>query len=377
MFVRMSMPSIDISIFGEFAPAPVPGISFCRISQPSKRLPPPFRFLLGNVPNEVLDSYFRAQGLSSAGVFIAHGMSLVGEFLLMRGNTIFKCPELNIHPAHIENAIGQRDLSANQNTRKYLAGQYAFLAGPGNSIYGHWLVEHLPRLAVLHEAGFDVFKLKYLVPSTTPAFALAWLTLLGIKQEQLVIYNPDVEVLQPEELLLPTILHNGHRVSPFFNRVAHLFKAWVAKGNVRLKASGTPPRLFVSRRNASQSRRMINRDRIEKMAEQAGFAILYPEQHPLWEQVRIFGGAKVLVGEYGSALHGSIFSETGTVVCCLRGNALHPGFIQSGVGHALGQPTGYLFGETNTEDPEQSFTLPEDVFDAGLKWILGGGPLDD
>lgn len=370
------MPPFEVSVFGDFAPSPVPGISFCRLSQPSSRVPPPFRFMLGNIPKAVLSSYFKARGLSSTGVYIAREISLAAEYLFVRGNTIFKCPEMNIHPAHIEAALAQRDQSSILAGGRFLPGQYAFLAGPGHLIYGHWLVEHLPRLAILHEAGFDVFRMKYLLPSTTPRFALAWLELFGIKREQLVFYDPAVEVLQPEELLLPTILHNGFRASSFFRRAADLFKLWMQRQSVKIKAEGTPQRIFVSRRSASQSRRLINRDRIEEMAQQAGFVIFQPERHPLWEQVRIFGGATVLMGEYGSALHGSIFSGAGTTVCCLRGDGVHPGFIQSGLGDSLGQPTGYLFGETNHQDPAQAFTLSEDVFDTCLQWILRNGPID-
>ena len=371
------MPPIDVSTFGDFASSPIRDISFCRIAQPSTRVPPPFRFALGPVPKGVLEMYFTSQGLSSAGVYVARDMSLTAEFLLMRGNTVFRCPEMNIHPAHIDEAMSRRGPIDSSNSRRALPGQYAFLAGPGHRIYGHWLVDHLPRLAVLHEAGFDIFKLRYLLPSDTPAFAFGWLGLLGIKSNQLVLYDPHSEILMPEEVLLPTILHNGSRVSSIFASVARLFKRWIERNNISLKGGGGPRHLFVSRRYASQSRRLVNRERIEELAQKGGFAIVHPEQLPILDQARLFAGAEVIVGEYGSALHGSIFSEPGTVVCGLRGSLRHPGFIQSGLGHALEQPTGYVFGETDATDPAESFILEPESFEVCLNRILQRTPLNE
>jgi predicted O-methyltransferase YrrM len=111
------------------------------------------------------------------------------------------------------------------------------------------------------------------------------------------------------------------------------------------------------------------------MAERAGFSIVHPEKLPLIEQVRLFKGARELVGEYGSAMHGSIFSPPDTIVGALRGSARHPAFIQSGIGQSLGQPTGYVFGPTDDRDPAQGFTVSEEDFADCLRLIFDGVPL--
>jgi capsular polysaccharide biosynthesis protein len=112
--------------------------------------------------------------------------------------------------------------------------------------------------------------------------------------------------------------------------------------------------------------------RIEEMAVKANFALVYPEELSLLEQVRLFAGAREIMGEYGSALHGSLFSPEGAVICALRGTGGHPGFLQSGMGMALKQPTGYIFGEADESDPNFGFQVEEDAVAAALRLVFGG-----
>jgi capsular polysaccharide biosynthesis protein len=172
-------------------------------------------------------------------------------------------------------------------------------------------------------------------------------------------------------LLLPTILHNGVRASALLNNAAKCLLSLVND------SVGPPPpnsqrrQIFLSRAHASQSRPLLNRQRIEEIAGAAGLEILHPERLSLPEQVRLFGEANLLVGEYGSALHGSLFSAPGTTVCNLRGSLDHPGFIQSGFGQALRQPTGYVFGETDSQAGDGRFTIAESAFSECLGSLLG------
>jgi capsular polysaccharide biosynthesis protein len=136
------------------------------------------------------------------------------------------------------------------------------------------------------------------------------------------------------------------------------------------------PRIFLSRAHASQGRSLQNRARIEKMATAAKFNLISPERLSLLEQLRLFTGAREIMGEYGSALHGSMFSSEGTVVCALRGTGGHPGFIQSGMAIALGQPTGYVFGQVQEGDPNFSFEISEDEVTNVIRLVFGGHALE-
>ncbi len=361
----------EFCVFGDFAGSPVEDVRFIRLAAPSIALPAAPRFVFGALSGPVSTEYYSMRGLASVGVFVARNIEVSDACVLRRGETIYTCPELNIYPPQVEVALARRDpLSA--GTRRPVGGRCVMFLGPGYTVYGHWLVEYLPKLSLLVAAGYHLEELRYLVPSDTPRWGIALLRAVGIRPEMIVEYDPVCETIVSDEILMPTILHNGNRVSPLFRLAAGFIRsAMERQQHDTLPASGAA-RLFVSRRRASQSRPLANRTEIEELAQRYGFDIVYPEQLSIWSQARLFAGAQYIIGEYGSALHGCIFSGRGTVVCALRGDAAHPVLVQSGLGKVLRHPTGYVFGRTDPSDPGGRFTVPLDEFEACLRLVFDG-----
>jgi capsular polysaccharide biosynthesis protein len=368
------MDEVDVGAIGDFAAEPIAGVDRRELTKPDHRLPLPPRFVFGPQPANLAAGYYKLCSIGTVGVFVAHGLELSGNYLLSRDGRYFLCPELNVHPAHIAEELRDLRASGMPGNRRYLPGQYALLAGPGHRVYGHWLVEHLPKLGLLHGANYDVRALRYLLPNTVPDYVTAWLDLLGITGEHIVFYDPSSERISCDELLVPTIQHNGCRVSPLL-RLSVTYLRRLIEEHHSLGQGPYGERIFLSRAHFGLSRRLLNRERVEEMAKQAGFTIVYPERLPLLDQIKMLAGAKCLMGEYGSALHGSIFSPPGTVVCALRGTLLHPGFIQSGLGEVFQQSTGYVFGMTDTEDAQGAFTINEDALEMCMQLVFGGMPL--
>jgi capsular polysaccharide biosynthesis protein len=126
--------------------------------------------------------------------------------------------------------------------------------------------------------------------------------------------------------------------------------------------SGLPPphpsrKLYLSRRGIGGTRILTNAATIEQMAERSGFEMVFPETLSFIDQVRLFGQASQIVGEYGSALHNVIFSAPAVPVCALRGILREPSCLQTGIGAAMGAPTGYVFGQTEGEGFTHRFTV--------------------
>src|ERR1700686_1078449 len=61
----------------------------------------------------------------------------------------------------------------------------------------------------------------------------------------------------------------------------------------------------------SDTRVFLQRDCFEKKAAEHGFELIRPEQYTHEEQIRMFSAASVLVGEYGSGMHNSVFLPPG------------------------------------------------------------------
>ena len=366
--------TIAIQAIGDFASEPVDGVAFHSLAKPSLAVPSAPRFIFGPCPAAVSDHYYRLFGLSSVGVFKARRVTLSGDFLIGRNETYFRSPELNIHEPHISAEVARLAAKGRRLEAVSLPGSYVVLAGPGNRVYGHWLIEYLPKLGLLQMAGYNPREMRYLLPSSAPSYVQKWLHLLGIGPEQLTRYDADGDVVAADELIIPTVMHNGARASPLLRDAVRFMLEQISAVN-DLRGSAFGPRLYFSRGEVHQGRALSNRQAIEDLAVAAGFEVVMPEKLALIDQIRLFAGARQVLGEYGSALHGSIFSPPGTVVCALRGTSIHPGFIQSGLGDVLDQPTGYVFGETEGGEHQFSFRVEPEAFRSCLAVIFGGTAL--
>ncbi|MGH7041680.1 MAG: glycosyltransferase family 61 protein [Acetobacteraceae bacterium] len=375
------MPSEDEPAFRNLQEAAAEsgsGISYRSLSDRADSLPSPPRFTFGCFDGDLASRYYHETVVLGTGLFVASGVEVSGPYCLSQGGMFFESPQLHLDPNCLNASLEYYGVTRSSRRLRAVAGQCAMLIGPGFEIYGHWLMDFLPKLYVLHALGYDIDSLRYLVPVGTPEFGIALLDLLGIHSEQLIAHDWQTETVMADELLMPTLLRTNSRVAPpFADAVGFIARRIVARSG-ELAPSPHGPRLFISRRLANREmRHLSNRERIEQLAKAAGFAIVHPEQMPLLDQVRLFNGASHIMGEYGSALHGSIFAPSGTIVAALRGSGSPiAGFLQSAVGHALGQPTGYVIGPTRPDDPLESFEIAERDFQLCRALVFGNLPME-
>ena len=319
-----------------------------------------------------MTKFYEAYGIGSIGIFRLHDFTLDGVFLLSSEGAYFRCPELNIHEAHIHEELQRIAPFAGHRQTKRLPGSFVLLSGPGHNVYGHWLVEYLPKISLLDFTGYDIHSLRYLLPEATPSYVFNWLELIGISADQIIRYDIVADSLIVEELIVPTILHNGVRMSPIFKDAAAFIQQQVmARPDFQQRDFGA--RICLARPKGSRTRALSNRARIQELVTQSGFSLVYPEELSLSDQLCLFVNAREIIGEYGSALHGTLFSPAGTVVCALRGTASHPGFIQSGIGTVLQQPTGYVFGGPDDSDISFGFQIDETTLATAIRLAFNSG----
>lgn len=327
-------------------------------------------FVLGHVRGAVMKSYFSNLQTLSAGCYQLENVGITSHSLLTWNGRPMLCDQLSMTPGSINETKNYGELLVDVPFSRHIDGTVVSLLGPGYLVYGHWLVDILPKLYILSALGHDPLQQRYLIPANTPAFGLAWLKLMGIRDEQLLRFNPHTEVLGVRSLILPTLLRLDSRAHALFG-VATDFVLSLIK-----RAATIPPhnpnleRIFISRGKCGrEGRSLTNRDEVEGMAVRRGFTVVWPEQLPLLEQISLFSGARQLVGEYGSGLHGSIFAPAQASVCALRASAFHPGFLQSGVCQVRDQQIGYVFGETGVRDIVQEFSIELPTFALALRLL--------
>ena len=190
------------------------------------------------------------------------------------------------------------------------------LVKPGVTVYGHWLLDTLPMIWHLRDAAerglFDGWHAaRFLVSSRTPEWAKAMIGLLfDIDRDRFIDFDDNAEVVRVRNLVVPGLL----RVSPLISGAMNRFREYVIARTAPLVSADArlPRELFISRANFASdvNRLLLNWSEVRDAAEAQGLAIVTPEKLTWPEQVAMFAGARIVLGEYGSGLHNALFGAS-------------------------------------------------------------------
>lgn len=184
------------------------------------------------------------------------------------------------------------------------------VCGPGHRIWGHWIVEFLPRIEVARQTLGEQFEtLLIALPTDTPR----WVSRLfeftfGIREDRILRYDPFRDRLLCRRVVIPSFCHTDEWVfHPFIRELFDRFKPAVR---------GTPRHIFVSRKGEglTSNRVLETRDFLEELATARGYEVMRPEGLGFAEQFALFHDADTIVGEAGSGMHNAFVSEPGTIV---------------------------------------------------------------
>lgn len=152
--------------------------------------------------------------------------------------------------------------------------------------------------------------------------------------------------LAPEELVLlgePTRVKSLLASTPMFSMPEYVHPeirhTWQQLGDV-LEARAThqflPDRMFISRR--IRKRACLNTPEVEELFARHGFAVVYPEDYPMPEQVAMFRHAQVIAGFAGSGLFNVCFASDPKHLIMLEHaaySATNEYMIASVLGHSI------------------------------------------
>jgi capsular polysaccharide biosynthesis protein len=293
---------------------------------------------------------------NAQGCYVIRNARVARDGLVADGALVLCSDALNLQSDYVQPRL---DALATLPARR-IPGQVVCVFGPGYPVWGHWLVDFLPRLHLLRLAGYKIERLRFLLPTDCPPFGIDLLRRTGVAEENIVLYDPGTEQIQVEELIWPTVLRKGSRLHSLFAEATRSWTRFVIPAGL---SPGGKRRLFVSRTRFGSTRHLTNRARIEAMAASAGFDMIYPEALPFNVQIALFASARQVMGEYGSGLHNTIFGSPELHCCALRGTSHWGGMIQSYVSASFGQSMSYFFGQTDTVTGScYSWTLYEEDF---------------
>lgn len=336
--------------FADVVAGGVDGVSFLHLDRPFEG-GRPTDTIWGAPPVELNDWFNNERGPLAGGIItISHAQIFGSAFVYVEKGApyVLEVEQNFLSLSASVDMLGRIQLNRASGALRLrdIEGEVVLLSGYPYHLYGHWMVDFMPRLEMLRMAGRALSDLRFLLPSDLPNFAREWLALAGIRLDQLVLYEPETELCRCEIALMPTNLRAGGRTLP---RMADAAR-WMTEIACR-KPITRDRSLYVSRENwGNITRRLDNFEEVEAVMSDYGFETVYPEKLSIVDQVELFASARIVAGDYGSGLHNTIFSQHGTPVVALRGIALHPGFLQSGLCEIRSQPLSYIFGKTCVDD---------------------------
>jgi Glycosyltransferase 61 len=201
------------------------------------------------------------------------------------------------------------------------------IAAAGYNVYGHWLLDYLPRINRLLGSEYEAHPV-YRKTLRNWSGALGALFAPRLMRPANLFAAPAVHV---EQLIVPTTGRAfGVLEENSMRETWDRLNAALALDTAARVPVSAPEKIFVSRRNVDKelrpNRKIHNIDAMERRAARAGFTVVHPEAYSFAEQRLLFSAARVVVGEDGSGLHNSIFSQPGArigIISTSRHNTLH------------------------------------------------------
>ena len=338
-------------------------VDFIPVSKEQTLLPPAPRFIFGRVPQHIFEQLFGELFLAATGCYVIRNGRLISDAIVLHREAALWSNTFNHPQYYVKNVATSNGLHRAALPIRRVPGRAAVVYGPGYPVYGHWLVDFLPRLHVLQQAGFNPQALTFVLPYDLPLFGFELMRLVGIPEANILRHNHDKEQLQFDELVVPTILRSASRLHPDF---AAASRNWIKCVVGAARAVQPRRRLYVSRSGVKSGRVLSNRKALEDLAVSAGYEVVRPETLSLEDQIALFRDARSVIGEYGSGLHSTVFGAPSLASMVLRGTSVAPGFVQSGLAEACWQSIGYVFGDSDAHAVDYEFQVKERDFELGL-----------
>lgn len=201
-----------------------------------------------------------------------------------------------------------------------VSGAHLVYQNWGDSTWGHVLIFMLPRLILAERVGLDLAETKILANALTAPWHLQILRdVFGIRESNITFFDPQAERVRIEYALIPYL---PFRAEGFHPESAQLFAQLKQRilGDDGGQAGDAARVILVDRRRffnpASRQRQATNFDEMIAALRvvEPRLEVVDPSELSLREQVRLFDETRLLIGEYGSGLHNSLFSRPGTAV---------------------------------------------------------------
>ncbi len=224
--------------------------------------------------------------------------------------------------------------------------------------YAHWLTEVLPKAALWGRLGCSP-EVPLLVDTGLHPNIMRTLE-LALPESQRIVLVPRNQVLAIQKL--HDVTAPGHipfeprqgdcppRSHGTFSGQALQMMIETVKSSLGLRDSDPQDQVIYIRRN-SGARNIINREEMDAFVAQQGWTVVAPERLTFDEQVRVFHGAKMVIGPTGAAMANLLFARPGCRVGVMM--STHPAtpyYYWHNMVDSLGVTVEYILCEPDAQD---------------------------
>jgi capsular polysaccharide biosynthesis protein len=195
-----------------------------------------------------------------------------------------------------------------------ISGRVGVLASRGDSNYYHFLVDVLPRLAIMAQCPQFAPPERWYVPAGA-RFQRELLAMFGLRPDQW-IDAAEVPHVRAECLVVPGLpaatVMNPPWVVDFLRR-----RLLPVDGDDSDRSRGGPePRrpIYLTRGSQLNNRRVVNEAEVLELLTERGFTVVDPGALSVAEQIRACAGASIIVGAHGAGLTNLMFAAPGAAV---------------------------------------------------------------
>ncbi len=191
--------------------------------------------------------------------------------------------------------------------KEYKGNVFSMLAGGGAiTYYYHWIVDSLPKLILLKEAGMFNDVDYFLVPNYSADYHRETLNYFGIKSHQVISSRVERHI-RADNLIVSS-----------YTRVDGHHPEWACNGLHDTFVTPDPSRkndklLYISRADAKQ-RRVLNEPELIAMLQKYGFEVHTMSSLSMAHKAELLNSARLIVGPHGSGSVNFVLCKPGTKI---------------------------------------------------------------
>lgn len=196
-------------------------------------------------------------------------------------------------------------------TQEKITGTVAVLTGLSGHNYYHWMIDVLPRIALLQASGLRLNYIDwFLVNSKCYPFQSATLEALGVPCQKVIASDRHTHI-QADQLVVPSFPDALGWPAPW--ALAFLRQQFLPLVERSTLSTPFPERIYISRTTASH-RRVLNEVEVIRQLESHGFVSIQLESLSFVDQIALFANARIIVAPHGGGLTNMIFCRAKTTI---------------------------------------------------------------